>query len=45
MKPGDVLRNKFGKRDTRALKLGAIGVVAVLAFVVGSKWLDHWSQV
>lgn len=45
MKPGDILRNKFGKRDIRALKLGAIGVVVVLAVVVGSKWLDHWSQV
>jgi hypothetical protein len=45
MKPGDVLRNKFSQSDIRALKLGAIGVVAVLAFVFGSKGLDNWSQV
>ncbi|MHC4759334.1 MAG: hypothetical protein ACYTE8_11820 [Planctomycetota bacterium] len=45
MKLGEAMRNKLGPRDIRAIKLGALGVVAVVAFVFGSKWFDHWSKV
>ncbi len=35
---------KFSEKDIRALKIGAIGVVAIVVFVFGSKWIDHWSE-
>lgn len=36
---------KLSQRDKRALKLGAVGTVAILAFWLGSKWLEHWGKV
>lgn len=35
---------KLSEKDIRALKIGAVGVIAVLVFVFGSKWIEHWSQ-
>ncbi len=35
---------KLSKKDIRALKIGAIGAAAIIVFVAGSKWIDHWSQ-
>jgi len=35
---------KLSERDMRALKIGAVGAVAIIVFVIGSKWIDHWSQ-
>ena len=35
---------KLSEKDIRALKIGAVGVVAILVFVFGSKWIGHWSQ-
>ncbi len=34
---------KFNQKDIRALKLGAVGVVAILVFVFGSKFQTRWS--
>ena len=36
---------KLSERDKRALKIGAIGAAAILAFTFGTKWLGHWSEV
>lgn len=36
---------KLSQRDKRALKIGAIGAVAILAFTFGTKWVGHWSEV
>ncbi len=35
---------KLSDKDIRALKLGAIAVIAIAVFVVGTKWWDHWDQ-
>ena len=35
---------RLSERDKRALKIGAICAVGVLAFVFGTKWLGHWAQ-
>ena len=35
---------KLSEKDIRALKIGAVGVAAIIVFVIGSKWIDHWSQ-
>jgi hypothetical protein len=35
---------KLSEKDIRALKIGAVGVVAILVFVFGSEWIEHWSQ-
>jgi hypothetical protein len=35
---------KLSEKDIRALKIGAVGVIAVLVFVLGSKWIEHWSR-
>lgn len=36
---------KLSQRDKRALKIGAVGAVAILAFTFGTKWVGHWSEV
>jgi len=38
------MMQKLGERDIRALKIGAVGAVAIIVFVIGSKWINHWSQ-
>jgi len=35
---------KLSKKDIRALKIGAVGVVAIVVLVFGSKWIDRWSE-
>ncbi len=35
---------KLSEKDIRALKLGAIGIAAILLFVIGSKWYEHWDK-
>ena len=35
---------KLSKRDKRALKVGAVCVVGILAFTFGSAWVEHWSE-
>lgn len=35
--------NKLTEKDIRALKLGAVGVLLILLFVLGSKWRDRWA--
>ena len=35
---------KLSEKDIRALKLGVIFVVAIVLFVIGSKWYGHWGQ-
>jgi hypothetical protein len=35
---------KLSEKDIRALKLGAIGAAAILLFVIGSKWYEHWDK-
>lgn len=34
---------KLNEKDARAIKLGAIGVVAILVFVFGSKFQTRWT--
>jgi len=36
---------KLSQRDKRALKIGAVGAVAILALTFGTKWVGHWSEV
>ena len=36
---------KLNEKDIRALKLGAIAVVAIVVFLIGSKWYEHWDKV
>lgn len=36
---------KLSEKDVRALKLGAVGIVAVLLLIGGTKVLGHWSKV
>ena len=36
---------KLSQRDKRALKLGAVGVAAILGFAFATTWLGHWGQV
>ncbi|UCD56045.1 MAG: hypothetical protein JSV16_09335 [Candidatus Hydrogenedentota bacterium] len=36
---------KLSKRDKRALKVGAVCIVGILAFTFGTRWVGHWSQV
>lgn len=38
------MMEKFSEKDIRALKIGAVGVAVIVAFVFGSKWVDHWSE-
>ena len=35
---------KLSQRDKRALKIGAVGVVAILALTFGTKWVGHWTE-
>ena len=35
---------KLSEKDIRALKLGAISAVAIVLFLIGSKWDEHWDQ-
>lgn len=37
--------NKLSEKDIRALKLGAVGVVLILLFVLGTEWRDRWAEV
>jgi hypothetical protein len=37
--------NKLSKRDIRALKIGAVCVVAILVFLSATWWRDHWVKV
>ena len=34
---------KLTEKDIRALKLGAVGAILILLFVVGSEWRDRWA--
>ncbi|MHC4387449.1 MAG: hypothetical protein ACYSX1_02460 [Planctomycetota bacterium] len=36
---------KLTKRDERALKVGAVCIVGILAFTFGTTWVEHWSKV
>jgi len=36
---------KLSEKDIRTLKFGGVCVVAILAFVLGTKWYGHWSNV
>ncbi len=36
---------KLSRRDKRAIKLGAVGAAAILAFAFGPQWLEHWTRV
>ena len=33
---------KLSEKDIRALKLGAVSAAAVVLFLLGMKWYDHW---
>ena len=33
---------KLSEKDIRALKLGAVSAAAVVLFLLGAKWYDHW---
>ncbi|MFC1635901.1 hypothetical protein ACFL5Z_13765 [Planctomycetota bacterium] len=35
--------NKLTEKDIRALKIGAIGAVVILVFVLGSEWRERWA--
>ena len=35
---------KLSKKDIRAIKIGAVGVAAILLFVFVSNWVDHWTE-
>ena len=35
---------KLSKRDKRALKIGAVSAVAILAFTFGTTWAGHWRE-
>ncbi|MHC4507881.1 MAG: hypothetical protein ACYTAO_02845 [Planctomycetota bacterium] len=35
---------KLNPKDIRALKIGAVGAIAILLFFFGSKWRDSWAQ-
>jgi hypothetical protein len=35
---------KLSEKDIRALKLGAVGVVVIVLFLVGLRWKEHWDQ-
>ena len=34
---------KLSQKDIRTLKIGAVCAAAILVFVAGSKWYDHWA--
>ena len=36
---------KLSERDIRAVKLGVVGTVAIVLFLAGSDWLEHWGQI
>ena len=36
---------KLSKRDKRALKVGVICAVGIVAFTFGIEWVGHWSKV
>ena len=36
---------KLGERDIRALKIGAVCVVAILVFLFATWWRDRWAKV
>ena len=44
MKVGNIMIDKLSKKDIRALKFGAIGVVLILLFVFGSKGHERWTR-
>jgi hypothetical protein len=35
---------KLSERDKRALKIGAVSAVAILAFTFGTTWAGHWRE-
>lgn len=35
---------KLNEKDIRALKLGAIATAAIVLFLIGSKWYEHWDK-
>ncbi|UCD94447.1 MAG: hypothetical protein JSU69_11915 [Candidatus Zixiibacteriota bacterium] len=35
---------KLNEKDIRALKLGAISAAAIVLFLIGSKWYEHWDK-
>jgi len=36
---------KLSAKDIRALKIGAVCAGAIVLFLLGNKWLEHWTQV
>ena len=36
---------KLSQRDKRALKIGAVGAIAILALTFGTTWVGHWTEV
>ena len=39
------MMQKLSQKDVRALKIGAVCAAAILAFTVGTTWLEHWAKV
>lgn len=35
---------KLSQKDIRALKIGAVGVAAIIVFIFASEWIDHWKS-
>jgi hypothetical protein len=37
--------SNLSQKDIRTIKIGVVCIVAILAFTLGAKWLDHWAGV
>ncbi len=35
---------KFNQKDIRAIKIGAVGVAAILVFIIAAEGIDHWRK-
>lgn len=35
---------KLSQKDIRAIKIGAVGVAAIVVFILAAEWIDHWTQ-
>jgi hypothetical protein len=38
------MMEKLSEKDIRMLKIGAVAVAAIIVFLFGSAWFDHWSE-
>lgn len=36
---------KLSEKDIRAIKLGVAATIAIILFLIGSKWYEHWDKV